>query len=133
MRKKSNTIIEIIAVGSELLTPYYQDTNSLYITSRLNDLGLKVSFKTIVGDDHVSLLSCFKLALKRADMVFIIGGLGPTSDDMTREVFAEASGKELEFRTDLLDHIKSRFKKRGLIMTSSNKPIYNSYSNTCCT
>jgi len=121
MRKKSNTIIEIIAVGSELLTPYYQDTNSLYITSRLNDLGLKVSFKTIVGDDHVSLLSCFKLALKRADMVFIIGGLGPTSDDMTREVFAEASGKELEFRTDLLDHIKSRFKKRGLIMTSSNK------------
>jgi len=121
MRKKKGPIIEIIAVGSELLTPYYQDTNSLYITSQLNDLGLKVRFKTIVGDDHASLLSCFKLALKRADTIFIIGGLGPTSDDMTREVFAEASGRELEFRSDLLDYIKSRFQRRGLIMTSSNK------------
>ncbi len=121
MRKKKSPIIEIIAVGSELLTPYYQDTNSLYITSRLNDLGLKVRFKTIVGDEHASLLSCFKLALKRADMIFIIGGLGPTSDDMTREVFAEASDRELEFRSDLLDYIKSRFQRRGLIMTSSNK------------
>ncbi len=121
MRKKNNSIIEIIAVGSELLTPYYQDTNSLYITSQLNDLGLNVAFKTIVGDDPGSLLSCFKLAFKRADIVFIIGGLGPTSDDITREIFAEASGKELEFRSDLLDYIKSRFKKRGLSMTSSNE------------
>lgn len=121
MREKKSLVIEIIAVGSELLTPFYQDTNSLYITSRLNDLGLKVSYKSIVGDDRKSLLSCFNQSLKRSDMIFIIGGLGPTSDDITREVFAEALGKELEFKQELLKTIQKRFRKRGLDMAPSNR------------
>ncbi|HZX09380.1 MAG TPA: competence/damage-inducible protein A [Acidobacteriota bacterium] len=121
MREKKSLVIEIIAVGSELLTPFYQDTNSLYITSRLNDLGLKVSYKSIVGDNRKSLLSCFNQALKRSDMIFIMGGLGPTSDDITREVFAEALGKELEFKQELLKTIQKRFCKRGLDMAPSNK------------
>lgn len=121
MREKNSLIIEIIAVGSELLTPYYQDTNSLYITSRLNDLGLKVSYKSVVGDNRESLLSCFNQALDRADMIFIIGGLGPTSDDITREVFAEALGKELEFKNDLLKNIQERFFRRGMDMAPSNR------------
>jgi len=123
--RKNAMVIEIIAVGSELLTPFYQDTNSLYITSRLNGLGLKVSYKTIVGDNRESLLSCFEQALKRASMIFITGGLGPTSDDITREVFAEALGRELEFRKDLLKNIQNRFQKRGLDMPpSSEKQAY---------
>jgi nicotinamide-nucleotide amidase len=121
MREKKSLVIEIVAVGSELLTPFYQDTNSLYITSRLNELGLKVSYKSIVGDDRKSLLSCFNQALKRSDMIFIIGGLGPTSDDITREVFAEALGKELEFKRELLKTIQKRFRKRGLDMAPSNR------------
>lgn len=121
MKGKKDLTIEIIAVGSELLTPFYQDTNSLYITSRLNDLGLKVSYKSVVGDTRESLLLCFKQALKRAGMIFIIGGLGPTSDDITREVFAEALGRELEFKPNLLKIIKERFKKRGMDMPPSNR------------
>jgi len=121
MKAKNITIIEIIAVGSEFLTPFYQDTNSLYITSKLNELGLNVSYKSIVGDNRKSLLSCFCQALKRADMIFVIGGLGPTSDDVTREVFAEALGKELIFSKDLLNTIQSKFLRRDIPMASSNK------------
>jgi nicotinamide-nucleotide amidase len=121
MKERKSPVIEIIAVGSELLTSFYQDTNSLFITSRLNDLGLKVSYKSIVGDDVETLSSCFDQALKRADIIFLIGGLGPTSDDITREVFAESLGKKLEFKQELLRVIKERFQKRGLKMASSNR------------
>ncbi|MBD3414417.1 MAG: competence/damage-inducible protein A [Candidatus Aminicenantes bacterium] len=121
MNDNKKKVIEIIAVGSEFLTPHYQDTNSLYLASRLNELGLKVSFKSIVGDDRLSLLSCFTHALKRADMIFVIGGLGPTADDITREIYSEALGTDLEFIPGLLKNIKNRFDRRGLDMASSNK------------
>lgn len=121
MKEKSGLTIEIIAVGSEFLTPYYQDTNSLYLTSQLNDLGLKVSYKSIVGDEYNSLLSCFRNALDRSDMIFVIGGLGPTTDDITRETFAKALGREMEFKNEIFKDIKKRFQKRKIDMAPSNK------------
>ncbi len=81
---------EIIAVGSEMLTPYRQDTNSLYLTEKLNALGVGVAFKTIVGDRRKDLVSAIKTALTRADILILMGGLGPTEDDLTREAVAEA-------------------------------------------
>jgi nicotinamide-nucleotide amidase len=81
---------EIIAVGSEMLTPWRQDTNSLYLTERLNEIGVAVSFKTIVGDRLKDLVSAIRTALGRIDILIIMGGLGPTEDDLTREAVAEA-------------------------------------------
>jgi nicotinamide-nucleotide amidase len=83
---------EIIAVGSEMLTPFRQDTNSLYLTEKLNEIGVTVAFKTIVGDRKKDLVSAVRTALARADIVAVMGGLGPTEDDLTREAVAEALG-----------------------------------------
>ncbi|MGO9936847.1 MAG: competence/damage-inducible protein A [Terracidiphilus sp.] len=80
---------EIIAVGSEMLTPFRQDTNSLYITEKLNEIGVTVAFKTIVGDRRKDLVSAIGTALRRTDVVILVGGLGPTEDDLTREAVAE--------------------------------------------
>jgi competence/damage-inducible protein CinA-like protein len=80
---------EIIAVGSEMLTPYRQDTNSLYITEKLNEIGVTVSFKTIVGDRRKDLVNAIRTALGRTDILVLVGGLGPTEDDLTREAVAE--------------------------------------------
>ena len=77
-------IAEIIAAGSEMLTPFRQDTNSLYLTARLNELGVSVAFKTIVGDNLEDLTGAARVALERADIVIFSGGLGPTEDDRTR-------------------------------------------------
>ncbi|MGA9070550.1 MAG: competence/damage-inducible protein A [Terracidiphilus sp.] len=81
---------EIIAIGSEMLTPFRQDTNSLYVTEKLNLLGVAVAFKTIVGDRLRDLVSALRVALGRTDIVVVMGGLGPTEDDLTREAVAEA-------------------------------------------
>jgi nicotinamide-nucleotide amidase len=81
---------EIIAVGSEMLTPFRQDTNSLYLTEKLNELGVTVAFKTIVGDRRKDLVNTIHAALSRTDIVVLMGGLGPTEDDLTREAVAEA-------------------------------------------
>jgi nicotinamide-nucleotide amidase len=112
---------EILAVGSELLTPFFQDTNSLYLTERLNDLGLGVSLKTIVGDDRESLLFCIKNALLHSDILLVMGGLGPTEDDITREVLAEALSRRLIYRDDIFQKIEARFKRRGIAMPVANK------------
>jgi nicotinamide-nucleotide amidase len=89
---------EIIAVGSEMLTPYRQDTNSLYLTEKLNEIGVSVAFKTIVGDRRKDLVSAIRTALGRTDILAIMGGLGPTEDDLTREAVAEAL--QLSLRRD---------------------------------
>ena len=81
---------EIIAVGSEMLTPHRQDTNSLYLTEKLNSIGIAVAFKTIVGDRRKDLVSAIRTALGRIDILVLMGGLGPTEDDLTREAVAEA-------------------------------------------
>jgi nicotinamide-nucleotide amidase len=113
-------IAEIIAAGSEMLTPHRQDTNSLYLTSELNDLGVAVAFKTIVGDNLQHLTGAASIALSRADIVIFSGGLGPTEDDLTREAAAFALGIPLVRRPELLDQLADRFAKRGIAMTPNN-------------
>jgi nicotinamide-nucleotide amidase len=81
---------EIVAVGSEMLTPFRQDTNSLYVTEKLNSIGVTVAFKTIVGDRQKDLVSAIRTALGRVDILILMGGLGPTEDDLTREAVAES-------------------------------------------
>ncbi len=121
MNAKKDLKIEIMAIGSELLTPHFQDTNSLYLTQGLNDLGMEVSYKTIVGDDWDDLFLCIKQALSRADIIIAIGGLGPTRDDRTREAFATVLERKLRFNGELLQKIEERFKRRGLSMPAVNK------------
>jgi len=111
---------EIIAVGSELLTPFRQDTNSLYITEKLNQLGVQVVLKTIVGDSRERLVSVAQHALFRSDIVIFMGGLGPTEDDLTREAVAEALGMELHRDEEILEKLKERFASRGYTMTPNN-------------
>jgi nicotinamide-nucleotide amidase len=111
---------EIIAIGSELLTPFRQDTNSLYLTEKLNQLGVEVVIKTIVGDSRSRLVSVAQHALFRSDIVIFMGGLGPTEDDLTRESVAEALGLELHRSEELLEKLKQRFAARGYKLTPNN-------------
>ena len=111
---------EIIAIGSELLTPFRQDTNSLYLTEKLNQLGVEVIFKTIVGDCKEHLVQAASLALSRADVVIFMGGLGPTEDDITREAVAESLGLELRRDPEIVANIEQRFASRGWKMPPNN-------------
>lgn len=120
MRKPGCIAIEIMAIGAELLTPHYQDTNSLHLTEKLNDLGFEVTYKTIVGDDRESLGQSIRNAMERSDLIIGIGGLGPTQDDRTREAFASALGRELILREDLVEKIRERFALRGMVMPDVN-------------
>lgn len=113
-------IAEIIAVGSELLTPFRQDTNSLYLTEQLNALGVEVAFKTIVGDNLKHIVRVAKTALSRADIVMFSGGLGPTEDDLTREAIAETLGLQLRRDPQILEAIERRFTEHGWKMASNN-------------
>lgn len=112
---------EIIAVGSELLTPEKTDTNSLWLTEKLNEIGVEVMLKTIVGDDEPRLLETIKDALKRSDVVLTTGGLGPTEDDLTRQIAAKALGRDLVYRDDIENDIRDRFAKMGREMAEINK------------
>src|SRR3982751_6033880 len=93
---------EIIAAGSEMLTPHRQDTNSLFLTAQLNDLGVEVAFKTIVGDKFEHLSGAARTAFARADIILFSGGLGPTEDDLTREAVAAALGISLHRDPEVL-------------------------------
>ncbi len=112
---------EIIAIGSELLTPTKSDTNSLWLTEKLNEIGIEVKLKTIVGDDELRLEETIKDALKRSDVVISTGGLGPTEDDITRKVSAKAVGRELVFRQELIDDLRERFSRWAREMPEINK------------
>ena len=111
---------EIVAIGSELLTPFRQDTNSLYLTEKLNQLGVEVVLKTVVGDSRQRLVSVAQHALFRSDIVIFMGGLGPTEDDLTREAVAEALGVELRRDPEVLKKLEQRFAARGYQMTPNN-------------
>jgi len=113
-------IAEIIAIGSEMLTPYRQDTNSLFLTERLNELGITVAFKTVVGDNLDHLISVARTAIGRADLSIFMGGLGPTQDDLTREAVAAALGIELKRDNDLVTELYKRFAERRLQMPENN-------------
>lgn len=111
---------EIIAVGSELLTPSRMDTNSLYLTEQLNLLGVEVIFKSVVGDDRKRLVEAAQHAMFRSDIVIFSGGLGPTEDDLTREAVAEALGVGVHRDEEVLEAIEQRFAARGWKMSPNN-------------
>ena len=113
-------VAEIIAAGSEMLTPHRTDTNSLYLTEQLNDLGVQVAFKTIVGDNIEHLTSAARIALSRADIVIFSGGLGPTEDDLTREAAAAALGVALERDASTILALQARFAARNIPMPPNN-------------
>jgi len=112
---------EIIAVGSELLTPFRLDTNSLFLTDQLNRLGIEVTRKVVVGDDVRQLRDAFEEALKRAELVISIGGLGPTEDDLTRETVADLLKRKLKRNEEILRGIQARFRKFGRQMPEVNE------------
>jgi nicotinamide-nucleotide amidase len=112
---------EIIAIGSELLTPYRQDTNSLFLTDKLNQLGVEVRFKNVVGDRRGDLVGVARQALSRSDIVIFMGGLGPTEDDLTRESVAEALGIEMKKDPDIIAALYKRFAERRIKMTPNNE------------
>jgi nicotinamide-nucleotide amidase len=111
---------EIIAVGSELLTPDRMDTNSLFLTQELNRLGVEVVRKVVVGDERGQIRDAFREALNRVEIVISIGGLGPTEDDLTRETLAELLGRRLERNDAVLRGIEARFRKFGRAMPEVN-------------
>ncbi|MBI4891744.1 MAG: competence/damage-inducible protein A [Acidobacteria bacterium] len=112
---------EIIAVGSEMLTPQRVDTNSLWLTEKLNDLGVEVTQKTIIGDDRGRLAAAVGAALDRVPLLIITGGLGPTEDDLTREAVAQALRRRLLFSQEICDWIEARFKRLGRQMSPNNR------------
>ncbi len=111
---------EIIAIGSELLTPFRQDTNSLYLTEKLNLLGVKVTHKTIVGDRRQHLVEAVRHAIARVDIVITMGGLGPTEDDLTREAVAEALSIRLRRNQEIVAALYARFAARRIPITDNN-------------
>lgn len=111
---------EIIAVGSELLTPDRLDTNSLFLTEELNSIGIEILRKTVVGDNRELLAEAFRDALNRVPLIIASGGLGPTEDDLTRETVAELLGRKLRRNEELLRHIERRFRSLGREMPEVN-------------
>jgi nicotinamide-nucleotide amidase len=112
---------EIIAVGSELLTPDNIDTNSLYLTRRLNEAGCRVHRKTIVGDDPEDIAAVLREALQRSHLTIFSGGLGPTEDDLTRTAVAAVLNRPLALDEGILEILKQRFLARGFRMAKINE------------
>ncbi|HMC58091.1 MAG TPA: competence/damage-inducible protein A, partial [Candidatus Solibacter sp.] len=112
---------EIIAVGSEMLTPQRVDTNSLYLTAELNNLGVEVVTKCVIGDDRDRLADAIRRALSRSAILIISGGLGPTEDDLTREAVAQALDRKLIFRGEIAEALEQRFLKLKRKMVEVNK------------
>jgi nicotinamide-nucleotide amidase len=112
---------EIIAVGSEMLTPERVDTNSLYLTGELNNLGIEVVFKCVVGDDGERLAGAIRQARERSEIVILSGGLGPTEDDVTREAVAHALERGLVFDPEIAAALERRFALARRKMAEINK------------
>lgn len=111
---------EIIAIGSELLTPDRADTNSLWLTERLNSIGIEVKLKTIVGDDDARLEETLRDALRRSPVVITTGGLGPTEDDITRKVVARALNRRMTLDEKILADIRAKFERMNRLMPEIN-------------
>jgi nicotinamide-nucleotide amidase len=111
----------VLAVGSEMLTPLRVDTNSLFITEQLNAIGIDVVFKGVVGDDRAELATAVRTALSRVDLLVLSGGLGPTDDDVTREVVADVLGLRLGEQESITERIRQRFASRGWTMPEINR------------
>jgi nicotinamide-nucleotide amidase len=112
---------EIIAVGSELLTPQRLDTNSLFLTQQLNDLGVEVTTKYVVGDNREHVADAVRRAMSRAEIVILSGGLGPTEDDVTRDAVALAIDRKLVFHAEIADQLEQRFRQANRKMAEVNR------------
>ncbi|HEV2054067.1 MAG TPA: CinA family nicotinamide mononucleotide deamidase-related protein, partial [Methylomirabilota bacterium] len=113
--------IEIICTGDEVLTGETVNTNFSYMSQKLGDVGLSVHWETTVGDDRESLLQAFQLAGQRADAVIVNGGLGPTVDDLSQEVAAQAAGVELVLNDEWLVRMEDFFNRRSRVMPPNNR------------
>src|SRR5258705_9949488 len=111
----------IIAVGSEMLTPFRVDSNSLFLTERLNEIGVDVRLKIVVGDDVDELASHVSAALGWADVIAVTGGLGPTEDDITRDAVARVLKAPLDVDESIVATIQDRFSRRGMTMPEINR------------
>ncbi|MES1261885.1 MAG: molybdopterin-binding protein, partial [Acidobacteriota bacterium] len=112
---------EILAVGSEMLTPDRVDTNSLFLTSQLNLIGVEVVAKHVIGDDRDRLATAIRLAICSSRFLLVSGGLGPTEDDLTRDAVALALGRELLFSAEISEGIEERFRRMKRVMPEINK------------
>nr|HID59944.1 CinA family nicotinamide mononucleotide deamidase-related protein [Desulfobacterales bacterium] len=117
----SDPSCEIVAIGTELLLGQIVDTNSSFLSGRLNRIGIRTRFCTTVGDSLEDILLIIREAINRVNIVITAGGLGPTEDDLTREAVSKACGLELEFRPELMAAIEEFFESRGIKMPSSNR------------
>ncbi len=111
----------ILAIGSEMLTPFRVDTNSLFITERLNTIGYDVRLKAVVGDDVGELARMLEGVLSWADLVVVTGGLGPTEDDVTRDAVARVLDVPLDVDEEVVDRLRDRFARRGMVMPEINR------------
>jgi competence/damage-inducible protein CinA-like protein len=111
----------ILAIGSEMLTPFRVDTNSLFITERLNAIGYDVRLKAVVADDVDELAQVVESALGWADVIVITGGLGPTEDDITRDAVARVLDVPLDEDGAIVDRLRDRFARRGMTMPEINR------------
>jgi nicotinamide-nucleotide amidase len=112
---------EVIAVGSELLGSTRADTNSLFLSDRLSGLGIDLRIKSVVGDEREDLAVVFRQALERSDVIILTGGLGPTDDDLTRDVVADVLGLPMTIDETIVAQIRARFERRGLTMPEVNR------------
>ncbi|GHE59114.1 competence/damage-inducible protein A [Roseivirga thermotolerans] len=114
-------LAEILTIGDEILYGQITDTNAQWISAELDQLGVRVVRKTTVGDQREAILTAFAEAEKRADMVIITGGLGPTNDDLTMPMLAEYFNSEIVLNESVLNHVKNFFERRGRQFTELNK------------
>ncbi|MGH7888401.1 MAG: CinA family nicotinamide mononucleotide deamidase-related protein [Candidatus Binatia bacterium] len=111
---------EIVAIGSELLLGQIVDTNSAWMAQRLTALGVNLYFKSVVGDNPGRMKEVIARALERADIVITSGGIGPTQDDLTRDIVAEVTGRKLVQDPGMLEQVEEHFRRRGRPMTPNN-------------
>ncbi len=112
---------EIIAIGSEMLTPDRVDTNSLFLTAELNDAGVEVTQKHVIGDDRERIAAAVRRAIRAVEFVIVSGGLGPTEDDVTRDAVALALDRRQVFNSEISDAIEERFRRMNRVMPEINK------------
>jgi len=121
MGEQGHMRIEVICTGDEVLTGKIVNTNFSFITQKLQDVGLSVEWETTVGDDRENLLLAFTLAGQRADAVIVNGGLGPTIDDLSQEIAAQAAGVPLALNEEWLAKMEEFFRRRSRVMPSNNR------------
>ena len=112
---------EILSIGSEITIGQNLDTNSQWLSRQLAEIGIPVGFHTTVADDLADNIACLRIACERADLVIATGGLGPTQDDLTREVIATVAGVDLVEDSVSLEHIREMFARRGRTMPDRNR------------